>query len=148
MIQETLSTEPMGTFKLRHCRFRMNENEDWLEIDSVYNKNGDYIGNLDTARLLQDKGIEPEVAQDDHNNCSIGFCESQQKWYGWSHRAMFGFGIGYVSKEGECQVTSGWVDDIDPRTGELDTLPIPIGFQTETLDDCKRVAIAFAASVS
>jgi len=25
---------------------------------------------------------------------NIGFSEKEQKWYGWSHRAIFGFGIG------------------------------------------------------
>lgn len=26
--------------------------------------------------------------------CSIGFNPEEQKWYGWSHRAIYGFGIG------------------------------------------------------
>jgi len=34
--------------------------------------------------------------------CQIGFCEKEQKWYGWSHRAIYGFGIGSVVKKGDC----------------------------------------------
>ena len=32
--------------------------------------------------------------------CQIGFCEKAQKWYGWSHRAIYGFGIGGKIKKG------------------------------------------------
>jgi len=32
----------------------------------------------------------------------IGFSEPNQKWYGWSHRAIAGFGIGDECKEGDC----------------------------------------------
>jgi hypothetical protein len=34
--------------------------------------------------------------------CSIGYCKKQRKWYGWSHRAMFGFTIGSKVKKGDC----------------------------------------------
>lgn len=32
----------------------------------------------------------------------LGFNPEEQKWYGWSHRAVFGFGIGSVTKRGNC----------------------------------------------
>lgn len=62
---------------------------------------------------------------------SIGFSEDEQKWYGWSHRAIYGFGIGYEVKEG------------DVVAGDLE-----VGFKCKTLDDCKKVAKAFAEGVS
>ena len=34
-------------------------------------------------------------------NHSTGFSESSQKWYGWSHRAIYGFGIGSTVKRGD-----------------------------------------------
>jgi len=34
--------------------------------------------------------------------CCLGFSEKEQKWYGWSHRAIFGFGIGSIIKKGDC----------------------------------------------
>jgi hypothetical protein len=37
--------------------------------------------------------------------CSIGFNPSEQKWYGWSHRAIYGFGIGSEVKKGHCAYT-------------------------------------------
>lgn len=64
---------------------------------------------------------------------SIGFSEKEQKWYGWSHRAIYGFGVGHVVEDGDCAVgTDG----------------IKVGFKCKTLDDCKKLAKAFAKSVS
>ena len=31
-----------------------------------------------------------------------GWSEKEQKWYGWSHRAIFGFGIGSKVSRGDC----------------------------------------------
>ena len=33
---------------------------------------------------------------------NLAFSPSQQKWYGWSHRAIYGFGIGSECKKGDC----------------------------------------------
>lgn len=43
-------------------------------------------------------GIVPQKASPSHTVCSIGFSEKEQKWYGWSHRRYYGFGIGYEVK--------------------------------------------------
>lgn len=68
---------------------------------SAYNEQGDYIGNPRFAhRLTARYGIRPEKAHPEHSVCSIGFSERDQKWYGWSHRAIFGFGIGHTVKPG------------------------------------------------
>jgi hypothetical protein len=56
---------------------------------------GEYIGDPKRARFLMVKmGIKPTKADKKHCVCSIGYCKKQRKWYGWSHRAMVGFGIG------------------------------------------------------
>ena len=117
-------------------------------LRSAYTPGGDYIGtSVEAKRLVRDRGIKPEKAEEDHNVCSIGFCEKEQKWYGWSHRARFGFGIGHVIKEGDCASSSGWTDDYLIEHPEED-LSLPIGFTAKDLADCKRMAIAFAESVS
>lgn len=33
---------------------------------------------------------------------NIGFNPKENKWYGWSHRALYGFGIGSEVKRGDC----------------------------------------------
>ena len=84
-----------------------------FEMKSAYNSNGDYIGNSKNAHFLcKKKGIRPEVSKPDHSVCSIGFCGKEQKWYGWSHRAIFGFGIGSTVKKGDCAYTPTTVDEL------------------------------------
>jgi hypothetical protein len=61
----------------------------------------------------------------------LGFSEQEKKYYGFSHRAIYGFGIGFVVKKGMCGANS-----------------IGVGFKCKTLDDCKMVAQKFADSVS
>lgn len=72
-------------------------------IMATYNKEGVFIGNVDVAKMLCDnKNINPTIANAGDTICSIGFCESEQKWYGWSHRAIFGFGVGSEVSIGDC----------------------------------------------
>ena len=114
-----------------------------------------YIGSSRQAhRLIVQRGIKPEPLEPtcpEANNgrgrtCSIGFCEREQKWYGWSHRAICGFGLDDVVKEGSCCASSGWTDEYLVGHPEED-LSLPVGFRAKTLEDCKRMAIAFADSV-
>ena len=65
------------------------------------------------------------------NVCSIGFCEKDQKWYGWSHRAIHGFGIGDEMKKGMI----GYDEYKGPK-------------KAKKLEDCKLMAIAFAKEIS
>ena len=60
---------------------------------------------------------------------SIGFSEKEQKWYGWSHRAIYGFGIGSKVKKGDCGYNG--------KT-----------WTAKTLDDAKQMAKDFADAVS
>lgn len=99
---------------------------------SAYNLDGDYIGSSKVAyRLCQKRGIKPEKANPSHTVCSVGFSQKEQAWYGWSHRAIYGFKIGHTIQWGHvCQDKFG------------------IGYVAKTLDDCKALAIEFAESVS
>lgn len=76
---------------------------DRITIKVGRNSTGDLIGDEDFARLMvSDRGIKPEMAKPDHGTCSIGFCEADGKWYGWSHRAWYGFDIGSTCRRGDC----------------------------------------------
>jgi len=128
------------------CTFGADDST--VTVKSAYTPNGEYIGNSKMAHfLIAKRGIKPERASLDHNVCSIGFCEREQKWFGWSHRAIYGFSIGDTVKDGDCCASSGWTDEYLAEHPE-EGLSLPIGFQAKTLNDCKRMAIAFAASVS
>lgn len=107
---------------------------------------GGCIGTIPDADSLIERGIAPQRSHPDAKVCSIGFCEKEQSWYGWSHRAMYGFTVGYVAKEGDCVTTTGKIESYIIDHPEEDR-SVPVGFECKTLDDCKRCAIAFADSV-
>ena len=74
-----------------------------MEWVAAYSPDGGYIGDeQDARRLIDDRGIAPQRSKPTSEVCSIGFCEKEQKWYGWSHRAIYGFGVGSVVKRGDC----------------------------------------------
>lgn len=107
------------------------------EIRSAYNAKNDYIGDPKIARRLALMGIVPELRDPKTSKtCSIGFCEREQRWYGWSHRAMAGFGVGdklFVSR-----FPNG--DKIKPQKHGHRTI--------KTLGDAKLAAKRYARDVS
>lgn len=95
-------TEDHGTYEIRMEKWSICQADD-PEMEAAYTKKGEYIGSRkDAERLCQKHGILPEKADEKHVVCSIGFCEAEQKWYGWSHRAIYGFGVGSEVKRGDC----------------------------------------------
>ena len=102
----------------------------------AYNLKGEWIGPSKEAHyLIVKRGIMPEKSRKSHCVCTVGFCEKDQKWYGWSHRAICGFGFG---------------DRIfEERYGNDHTPFIKHGRKTiRNTKDAKKAAKAFAASVS
>ncbi len=67
-----------------------------LIMKEALTPHGCYVGNTKWAHRLYNRfgmsKVQPADKED--NVCSIGFCASERKWYGWSHRAMCGFSIG------------------------------------------------------
>ena len=59
-------------------------------------KTGICIGDAKTARILCVKrGLRDfEGLRRDSRQAQIAYHYGEEKWYGWSHRAIFGFGIG------------------------------------------------------
>lgn len=117
-----------------------------VTLKIAYTPTGEYIGKpLSAYRLCKTYGIAPECILG-HTVCSIGFSAKSSKWYGWSHRALYGFQIGDVVKKGDCCASSGWTDEYLAEHPEANTA-LPVGFKAKSLDDAKRMAIAFAESV-
>ncbi len=80
-----------------------------MTMKFAYTPEGYYIGDSRRAYRLTKRGIKPQPREIDPSanggrgqTCSIGFCEREQKWFAWSHRAIFGFGVGSRVKEGDC----------------------------------------------
>jgi hypothetical protein len=115
------------------------------ELVSVRYK-GKFVGDLDVAIFLLAYDIQPETAESDDNVCTIGFSDRHQAWFGWSHRAYQLFRIGDRVEEGDNITVSGYTTEYLSENPEKD-LTLPVGFEAKTLEDCKRMAIAFADSV-
>lgn len=114
---------------------RETPDSDPLIMKVARNKCGEYIGDKEMARVLCEKhGVEPE-ALEEGGTCVIGWSESEQKYYGWSHRAMYGFKIGDKIYEEE-------FGDDDTRFDEHGPEDI------ETKEDARQAAINFAESYS
>jgi hypothetical protein len=103
-----------------------------LEMQIAYTPNGDYIGSpVRASRLVRDRGIQPQLSSPDNSVCSIGYSVKDGKWYGWSHRAIYGFRVGSTCKKGNCHYT--------PEKG---------AWTAKTMADAKQMAIDFANGVS
>lgn len=69
-------------------------------------------------------GIKAEKRNPDHSVATFGKAEADGKWYGWSHRAINGFGVGDTVKSGDKEYT------------------------IKTDDEARQAAIDFAEEVS
>ena len=102
-------------------------------MEAAYSPDGKlYIGPpTDADWLADERGIrEWDTCREGGTVANVGFSPGQQKWFGWSRRAIFGFGVGHEIKEGDSREN------------------LPVGFKAETLEDAKKIAADFAESVS
>lgn len=114
------------------------DGSDWTLIKAAYTPSGEYIGSPKDARALVTKrGIAPEYRTETSSVCSIGFCARDGKWYGWSHRAICGFGVGDMLFE----ETMPGANDHTPFV-EHGTIRI------ETMEQARQAAANFASYVS
>lgn len=105
-----------------------------VTMRSAYSPHGHHIGDEKFARKICDEmHVAPELRVPENNTCSVGFCVEDGKWYGWSHRAMFRFGVGDEIVEGSVVAEEG---------------TLPVGFRAEKLSDARTMAAAFADAVS
>lgn len=82
-------------YEVRTIRFRPIDGGDPFTMRSAFTLRGAYIGSPKLAHtLVVKRGIIPQLASRKHRVCSIGYCARDQRWYGWSHRAICGFGEG------------------------------------------------------
>jgi len=55
-----------------------------------------HVGLEDDIKYLADREITKELTH------GVGFSPKDNKWYGWSHRAIYGFEVGSTCKKGDC----------------------------------------------
>jgi len=59
-----------------------------------------HVGMEDNVKFLADREITEELTH------GVGYSPKDKKWYGWSHRAIFGFEVGSTCKKGDCHFTA------------------------------------------
>ena len=71
------------------------------ELSKVYKSKFDdsyitHVGMENHVKYLAKREITYELTH------GVGFSPKDKKWYGWSHRAIYGFEIGSTCKKGDC----------------------------------------------
>jgi hypothetical protein len=89
--------------------------------------------NKDAEYKCVQRGIIPQTKKDDSRVCSVGYSPKDGKWYGWSHRAIFGFAPGDV------------IDDPDHICHHEG---VPVGYKAEHYQDAFFLACKFADGVA
>ena len=68
------------------------------------------VGMEDTIEHLVSRGITDQLQH------GLGFSPSEQKWYGWSHRAIYGFEVGSMVSKGDCAYSPTCKEDFIQTT--------------------------------
>jgi len=98
---KTIRYEKFGyIYRLEQIMF----SPDVMDMKVCYSLDGQYLGSNNTANMLCRKfGIREFIKTEQINwPACVGFNPTEQKWYGWSHRAIYGFEIGSTVKRGDC----------------------------------------------
>lgn len=111
---KTVFTHPEGYYILKreHWKFSEEDTNSTRMLAAYSTIDGSYIGDRRFAKYLRKRGIKAQCISSEGHISSIGFCEKENKWYGWSHRAIFGFGIGSTVKKGNCAYTPATVEEL------------------------------------
>ena len=147
-ITRVISYIPPNPYEPRHWTQKEMEKECIRHIYYISNVDGGYLGSEQDYKLLVEKRnlILIQKANPAHKTCSIGYSPKENKWYGWSHRAIYGFTVGDVVKEGDLTASSGFVEEYRIQHPDED-MALPVGYRARDLNGAKRMAIAFASAV-
>lgn len=80
------------------------------ELVAVYKSKFDdsyitHVGMEDTIEFLADREITEELTH------GFGFSPKDNKWYGWSHRAIYGFTIGSKCRKGDAHYRASSLEE-------------------------------------
>ena len=91
--------------------------------------------------------IKSEKTHPDHSVASIGKSAADGKWYGWSHRAVYGFKKGDEVKDDSAGKKVDYPKLANGET-DFDNGNYEPDFTIKSDDQAREVAITFAKSVS
>jgi len=145
---EVTKTERRGGYEVRWLLYaaeEIYEGSPEMTLTIAYALDGGQIGELERAEyLITERGILPERREREgpSETANVGFCEREQKWYGWSHRAICSFGIG------DRLFDDDWVSPDLMRSTEAMPYTERGAKIIATLDEARRAASNFAVPVS
>lgn len=140
--KKVLSQKPFGKFMIQKSEVWTMDGCPPTPVDVVYTNDGKYVGNPEFAKHLEKLDIDPKLVGN-NTVCSIGFSPKTNLYYGWSHRAIVGFGINdkiFDAKLlGDFGSTNKWSNTPFNKVGTVDI---------KTLDQAKEAAINFSKYIS
>jgi len=147
IIKKFVSEKNRGEYieKTEIWKIEGDDSETGTEMHSAYSTVDDsYIGMAKFAEMLvKKKGLSKiQVADDGHQVASIAFSEENQKWSGWSHRAICSFGIGDMLFEEK--FGSELEEEVIDKMPFIERGSVKI----KELDQAKKAASNFARHVS
>lgn len=63
------------------------------------------VGVEESVQFLADRGITKELTH------GVGYSPDAGKWYGWSHRAIYGFKVGSTCKKGDAHFRASNIEE-------------------------------------
>lgn len=111
-----ITREQRAEYIKKYCELSVSpcewdKNKDWIKVLSKDNKcyltASTALDSIESKPSIIDLLIIHNITfvdsiYESSNVACIGFSETEQKWYGWSHRACYGFGIGSKVEKGDC----------------------------------------------
>lgn len=101
--------------KVKDFLNKVAHQDDWspskeCEPTRVWKSNFDnsymtHVGMEDDLKFLADREITDELTH------GVGYSPKDKKWYGWSHRAIFGFEVGSTCEKGNCHYNGNSEED-------------------------------------
>ena len=92
--KEVVRVVPGRKYDVRYENWTLNG--DTTLMKCYYTKDGQYVDNV-TKTVMEQYGVEPDFGRH-----ATGFSPRDKKYYGWSHRACWGFKPGDKIKKGDC----------------------------------------------
>ena len=88
-----------------NCSFEDDRKEYEVWLSSFDGSYITQVGMEENVKFLADREITEELTH------GVGFSPRDEKWYGWSHRAIYGFEIGSTCEKGDCHYRAANEDD-------------------------------------
>ena len=121
-------------------------------------QDGSYIGTpFDVFKFVTYFGIKDFYrSHPDNKVASIGFAPEKERWYGWSHRAIYSFGIGDKIKYNDdlLILSHGWIEGCPEYEEEKKQIQYVKSMfkegilKIENLQQARFLAIRFADSIA